>query len=91
MQSFSEGVRRCLIIFLIEESFAHAEIGKWAAGLDAERFLVLCHGVVEFALLREIFAASNGGASAEGRAGFKDNVVGVDFDSKRLGAAENVD
>src|SRR5438874_10083667 len=41
LQSFAERVGGGLVVFLVEERFAHAEIGERAPGLDAERFLVL--------------------------------------------------
>ncbi len=49
LQGFAEGVGRRLIIFLIEEGLAHAEIGERAAGLNGERALILGYGIVETA------------------------------------------
>ena len=91
LQAFAESVRGSLIILLIEESFAHAKIGKRAARLDAERSLILSDGVVELALLGEIFAAGNGGAGAERGAGFKNDIVGIDLDSAGLRPAKRLD
>src|SRR6185312_8231227 len=61
LQRFAERVRGGLIIFLVEECFAHAEICERAIGLNRESALILCDGVVILALLGEFFAASDGG------------------------------
>ena len=49
LQGFAEGVGGRLIIFLVEEGFAHAEIRQRAARLNRERALILGDGVVEAA------------------------------------------
>ncbi len=80
-----------MIVFLVEESFAHAEIGQTAAGLNGERALILGHCVVEAALFGKILTASDGGAGAQANAALEDDVVGIDFDAAGLGAAKGLD
>src|SRR6266404_1747481 len=65
LQRIAEGVGGGLIIFLIEESFPHAEVGQRAIRLNREGALVLADGVVVAALLGEFFTAGDGGAGAQ--------------------------
>src|SRR5207253_3531173 len=85
LQSFAERVGGGLVVFLVEERFAHAEIGERAPGLDAERFLVLCDGVVKAASFGEILASGTGLSSAQRDARFENDVVWIDFDAEWLG------
>src|SRR5256884_2928431 len=47
LQALAEGVAGGGVVLLIEESFAHAEVGKRSAGLGAKSFLVLHDGIVK--------------------------------------------
>ena len=90
MQALAEGVAGGGVVLLIEESFAHAEVGKRSAGLGAKSFLVLHDGIVKLALFGKIFATGNGGAGAEPGTGFEDDVVRIDLDPERLGATKDI-
>src|SRR5207253_4713932 len=59
LQALAEGVAGGGVVLLIEESFAHAEVGKRSAGLGAKSFLVLHDGIVKLALFGKIFATGN--------------------------------
>src|SRR6266446_6771541 len=50
LQGVAEGVGGGLVILLVEEGFAHAEIGERAIGLNAQGALVLTDSVVVAAL-----------------------------------------
>src|SRR6266849_9192114 len=49
LQGFAEGVGGGLIVLLVEEGLAHAEIGERAAWLNGKRSLILGDGVVKTA------------------------------------------
>src|SRR5260370_33644191 len=78
-------------IFLIEESFAHAEIRQRPSGLNGERALILGDGIVEAALFGKILAAGNGRASTQRSAALEDDVVGIDLDTTGFRPAKGFD
>src|SRR5260370_31604648 len=65
LQSFAKGVGGGLIILLVEERFAHAEICQRPAGLNREGALILGDGIVEAALFGEVLATRNSGSSTQ--------------------------
>src|SRR6266705_4025950 len=91
LQGFAEGVGRRLVVFLVEERFAHAEIRQRPVRLNGKRALVLGHCIIKPALLGEILAARNGRAGTQRSASLQDKVVGVDPDSARLWPAKGFD
>src|SRR5256886_15413133 len=91
LQRFAEGIRCRLIVFLVEERFAHAEIRQRPVWLNRERPLVLRHRIVKAALFGEILAPRNGRAGTQRRASLQDDIVGIDLDSAGLRPAKRLD
>src|SRR5712664_2221222 len=91
LQRFAERVRCRLIVFLVEEGLAHAEIGQRPVRLNRKGPLVLRHRIVKAALFGEIFAPRNGRAGTQRSAPFQNDIVGIDLDAARLRPAKGLD
>src|SRR5229473_4693046 len=88
---FAEGIGGGLVVLLVEECLAHAEVGQRVVFLHLERALVLLDGLEVAALLGELFAAGDRSAYAQPRARLQDVVVWVDGDAAGLRPAERLD
>ena len=83
-----EGVCGSLVILLIEEDLAHAELRQSLIFLEVQRLAVLLDGVVETALLGERLAAGDDGAHAQALARFEDVIVRIERDAVGFGPPE---
>src|SRR6266404_9409952 len=88
LQRFTKSIGRSLIILLIKESFAHAEIGQRAAWLYIKRFLVLLNRVVVAAGFRELFATGDCRARAQAGIALQHHIVWIDLDAAGLWPAK---
>src|SRR5260370_2711932 len=88
LQGFAERVGRRLVVFLVEERFAHAEIRQRPVRLNRKRALVLRHRIIKPTLLGDILSPPNGRAGTQRSASLQDQVVGVDLNSTRFRPAE---